>query len=110
MKHSIYARVDTINGGIVFAHAEMEGRVVFSGYAASSVKFETGVSMPEAPVHLRSITCEVGKRLAKAIDECKSDVLALHAAARKIIASYDDLFTIHIAVVLTMKVTNADKE
>ena len=108
--HRIYARVDTINGGIVFAHAEIEGRVVFSGYAASSVKFEAGVSMPDAPIHLRSVTCEVGKRLYKAIGECKGDVLALHAAARKIIASYEDLFTIDIAIALTMKVTNAAEE
>jgi hypothetical protein len=110
LKHSIFARVDTINGGVVFAHAEIEGRVVFSGYAASSVKFEAGVSMPEAPVHLRVVTCEVGKRLVKALDECKGDVLALHAAARKIIASYEDLFDLHIAVTLTMKVTNAAEE
>jgi hypothetical protein len=110
LKHSIYARVDTINGGIVFAHAEVEGRVVFSGYAASSVKFEAGVSMPDAPLHLRSVTCEVAKRLVKAIDECKGDVLALHAAAQKIITSYEDLFTIRIVVVMEMKVTNAAEE
>jgi hypothetical protein len=108
--HRIYARVDTINGGIVFAHAEVGGRVVFSGYAASSVRFEAGVSMPDAPLHLRSVTCEVGKRLYKAIDECKGDVLALHSAARKIIASYEDLFTIRIVVLLEMKVTNAAEE
>ncbi len=106
MKHRIYARVDTINGGVVFAHAEVEGRVVFSGYAASSRKFEPGVSMPDAPIHLRVVTCEVAKRIYKAIDECKGDVLALHAAARKIIASYEDMFTIHIVFVLEMKVTN----
>jgi hypothetical protein len=106
LKHRIYARVDTINGGVVFAHAEVEGRVVFSGYAASSRKFEPGVSMPDAPIHLRVVTCEVAKRIYKAIDECKGDVLALHAAARKIIASYEDMFTIHIVFVLEMKVTN----
>ncbi len=110
MKHRIFARVDTINGGVVFAHAEVEGRVVFSGYAASSRKFEAGVSMPDAPIHLRVVTCEVAKRIYEAIDECKGDVLALHAAAQKIITSYDDLFTIHIAIMLMMKVTNAAEE
>jgi hypothetical protein len=110
LKRRIYARVDAINGGIVFAHAEVEGRVVFSGYAASSRKFEPGVSMPDAPIHLRVVTCEVAKRIYEAIDECKGDVLALHAAAQKIITSYDDLFTIRIVVVMEMKVTNAAEE
>ena len=108
--HRIYARVDTINGGVVFAHAEVEGRVVFSGYAASSVKFEAGVSMPDAPIHMRVVTCEVAKRLVKAIDECKGDVLALHAAAQKIVASYEDMFTISIVILLEMKVTNVAEE
>jgi hypothetical protein len=66
--------------------------------------------MVGAPVSLCVVTCEVAKRIYEAIDECKGDVLALHAAARKIVASYEDMFTIHIVVVLEMKVTNAAEE
>lgn len=66
--------------------------------------------MVGAPVSLCSVTDEIAKRTAKALQEAGGDVLALHAAARKIVASYDDLFTIHIAIMLMMKVTNAAEE
>lgn len=61
--------------------------------------------MVGAPVTLCSVTAEIARRTAKALQEAGGDVLALHAAAREIVASYEDMFTIHI-VVLEMKVTN----